>query len=344
MVTLADLARAAGCSTSTVSRALSGNPMIPSGTQDRIIKLAQEMDYRGSAMRHRLRPQRTIGLVVPSIRHANYYEDVSLLHDVLSDEGYRIILACHHHDPELDQQIVRSLIDHPIDGLIHVPCSPAGVEGYLGGATTFPVVELGVRSKSRHVDAVVIDERQGIRELVGHLLHLGHRRIAFLTGRQDLHLIQRRTRSFRNEIAKAGLSLRECPVVFGPASPPWFRQATLKLLNTADAPTALILGNRQIAVGSLMAFDEAGMRVPGQVSVAALTDEDFYSVSRPPLTSFDYPFREMGMMAAQLLLERLNPEADPDVEPRAVEFTGQLLRRRSTAPARTTSRRAAITT
>lgn len=315
--------------------------MISPRTTERITEIAARLGYDGNAaLRARLQRQRTIGLVLPSIHHSHYYGDASLLHDVLSDEGYKIVLACHHHDPELEEPIIRSLLEHPVDGLIQVPCTPGGIEQYLGEAPEIPVIELGAHSSSPSLDAVFIDERQGINELIDHLVELGHRRIAFLTGRQELHLIQTRASAFRLGVMRAGLNCEESPIIYGPASPSWFRQAVIKLLDAPHPPTALLLGNRQIAIGALLAFEETGVRVPEQLSAVALSDEDFYAISQPALTSFDYPFREMGMMAAQLLLERLHPRAESDHGPRIVQLSGQLRVRHSTAaPEKAAARR-----
>jgi LacI family transcriptional regulator len=332
MVTLEDIAGEVGCSVATVSRALSNNSRISTSTRARVHEVAERLGYSGSALlRAKLQRQRTIGLVIPSIRSGHYYEDVSLLHDVLSDEGYKIILSCHHNDPNRDKAILESLIEHPVDGIIHTPCSPKGYEDLLTLPAPIPIVELGSRAPSQHADMICADEDAAIREIVEHFIELGHTRVALFTGRKDLYHIRVRTESFRHVLANGNLLKRDCPIVYGPSSIQWFRNAMAELLGEPNRPTAVVLGNKPSLIGVLQATDEAGLGIPRDISLVSFTNEDWHTVTNPPLSTYVHPYQEMGMMAAQILKQRFSLDENTDAEPRIIRFSGEIIERQSTS-------------
>ena len=149
VATLSDIARQVGCSPATVSRALHGNPRISEATRKRVAEVAVQLNYRANATARSLRrgESRKVGLIIPDIRNSHYYEDTSLLHDALSAEGYRIILCCHRYDAAIDAEILTSLVEHEVDGLIHIPCTKEGAATVLGTDPQLPVVESGLRRK-----------------------------------------------------------------------------------------------------------------------------------------------------------------------------------------------------
>jgi len=334
MTTLEDVATDLGCSIATVSRALNNNPRISAKTRERVLETANRLGYHGTALlRATLQRQRTIGLVIPSIRNNHYYDDASLLHDLLSEEGYKIILSCHYNEIERDRQILTSLINHPVDGIIHTPCTPRGYEDVLALPIAIPIVELGARSSSQRADMICADEDGAIRELVEHLVGLGHTKIALFTGRKDLFHIRVRSDSFRLATANSGLHRRNCPIVYGPSSIQWFRDAMCDLLREHERPTAAILGNKPSLLGVLQATNEAGLSIPQDLSLVSFTSEDWHAVTTPALTSYVHPYQEMGMMAAQILKQRIEPGVSTDPEPRVIRFSGEIITRESTAAA-----------
>ena len=333
MATLEDVARDVGCSVATVSRALNDHPRISEKTRERVKEAANRIGYSGNALlRATLQRQKTIGLVIPSIRNSHYYDDASLLHDVLSDEGYKIILSCHHNEVARDKAILDSLISHPVDGIIHTPCTPKGYEDLLTLPVPIPIVELGARSPSQRVDMICADEDSAVSELVEHLTHLGHKRIALFTGRKDLFHIRVRSDSFRRAIAERDLLKRDCAIVYGPSSIQWFREAMCDLLHQEDRPTAAILANKPALIGAMQAVQQEGLRIPTDISFVSFTSEDWHTITSPALTTYVHPYQEMGMMAAQILKQRIEPGASTDPDPRVIRFTGEIITRESTAP------------
>jgi LacI family transcriptional regulator len=333
MVTLEDIATEVGCSVATVSRALANNPRISLKTRSVVLDTAVRLGYSGNALlRATLQRQKTIGLVIPSIRSGHYYEDASLLHDLLSDDGYKIILSCHHNDPDRDREILESLVHHPVDGIIHTPCTPRGYEDLLSEPPPIPIVELGSRASTQTADLICADEDGAIREIVEYLVSLGHKKIALFTGRKDLYHIRVRSDSFRLAAANHSLHKRDCPIVYGPSSIQWFRNAMADLLAEESRPSAVILGNKPALVGVLQSINERELKVPEDISLVSFTNEDWHTVTTPAMTTFVHPYQEMGMMAAQILKQRIEPGESSDLEPRVIRFSGEIIRRDSTSP------------
>lgn len=302
-------------------------------TRQRVAKAAEQVGYE-KASKSTLSPSgRLVGLVVPSIRNRHYYGDASLLHDVLLREGYKIILCCHENDADRDAQMLRSLVELPVTGIVHTPCTPAGAEGVFGGAIDIPIIELGTRSTSRRVDVVSTDEDAAMRDLVEHLVGLGHRRIALFTGRRTMFHIQVRASAFRTATGRAGLDERSCPVAYGPSSVDSFENQMEGFLGRPDAPTAAIVANKPGAIGVLLALKKVGRSVPEDFSLVGTTNEDWYAVTTPPITTYEHPFREMGMVAAELLLRRMTQPTNGRFEPNVVHFSGHLIARASTLAA-----------
>lgn len=336
MTTQNDIAREAGRSAATVSRALAGDPRINRATRIHIEEIASRLGYidyidrKFSRFRQRDK-RRAIGLVIPTILTNSFYEDTSLLHDLLSREGYSIILCVHHNNAEEDEAILNSLVAQSVDGIVHVPCTADGAQSVFNDIAPVPIVELGTRSPSKRLNLVTFDDDTALAELVAHVVSLGHQRIALFTGRKHLYHIQTRSRSFHRAISAASLIKTDCPVIFGPSSVQGSREEMLRLLDGPSRPTAIIVANKPASIGVLLALRERRVSIPKEMSIVGYLDEDWYAVGDPPITAYEHPLRDMGMMAAQILLQetRVNGE---EHEPRTVRFVGRLEIRESTAP------------
>lgn len=333
MVTLNDVALKAECTPATVSRALKNNPRISKATRERVFDLVLSMNYKGSAAARSLHARKTrrIGLIIPNLQISHYYHDVSLLHDALSREGYGVILGCHNYDPSKDAEIFRSLLENEVDAIIHVPCTRKGASGILRRDQRVLLVEFGLRSETEWAAAVYSDEKACVNESVDHLTRLGHERIAFITGRKEFYNAKVRSDLFMESLGRSNLSSAECNVYQGPASVQWAQDLVHEILDRSRPPTAMIVANSPALIGVLAALKQKGKTIPRDVSLIALSSEDWYGINDPPLTAYEFPYREMGMMAAQIVLERLRPTFDEDIELPVMGFSGRIIMRDSTS-------------
>jgi LacI family transcriptional regulator len=334
VITLRDVAREADCSVATASRALSHGIHVDTLTRDRVRQAAERLGYRSNLLARSLRKQKTgtVGLVIPTLDKLNYAAAVKLLHDELSAHDYQLILCCHRDDPELEAKALRALAERQVDAIVHVPFSAAGASGVLGRDISIPIVELSRRSTAANVDAVIGDDHLGGYEAARHLLENGHRRLALVIGDDRLTTMARRKSGFERAVIEAGLPPSDWSVRSDTSSIGWARDTTAALLESDLRPTGLIAGSNQLSVGLVRAVQEAGLSTPKNVSLVAFSNADWCEILSPPITSYEIPQAEMGHMAAQLLLNRLHPAIDYDLQPRIVSFAGRLVRRDSVGP------------
>lgn len=329
-----DIARIAGVSHSTVSRALRDSPLIPAETAERIKKVAQELGYRASAVARSLVTRKTeaIGVVVTSIADPFNGEVVAGIEEVANEHGYSVILATSQADPQREMAVARSFHERRVDGIV-VASSRVGAL-YLPTLSEMevPVVLLNNQHPSEFVRSVSIDNVDGARQVADHLIGLGHTEIAYIGDESGLESDAERLRGLTDAMTSAGLSLRPEFVVRGDGKPEAARRKAFELLASNPRPTAILCYNDMSALGVLKAASMRSIRVPEDLSISGFDDLFFAALMQPALTTVRQPMRELGRSAMQLLVDLLNGS-----EPEKTQLVkGELVVRQSTAkpPAR----------
>ncbi|HYZ16020.1 MAG TPA: LacI family DNA-binding transcriptional regulator [Candidatus Acidoferrum sp.] len=333
IATLRDVAKRAGLSPATVSRALSGHPYVDDDTRSRALRAARELGYRPNALARALRVQstQTIGLIIPDIRNDFFAESATVLQGALEERGYRLILCISNGDPAHDRSYLRTLVEHRVDGIVHVPSSPTDAHELEMGATRTALVELLRHSPQGRFDAIVSDDREGAAALTRHLLELGHRRIAMLTGPSSLSTTRYRVEGYRAALRDVGLNASDEIVLYGAYTPPSGYAQTREVLHREPRPTALFSSGSPLTSGVLRALADAKLRVPADLSLVAYEDPEWYAVSTPALTCYALPLREMGRVAAELITVLARGDGE-ERTPTVLRFSGHLVVRDSTAP------------
>jgi DNA-binding LacI/PurR family transcriptional regulator len=324
-VSIKDIARAAGVTHSTVSRALRGDRRISSATAQRIRQLAAEMGYTPSAVARSLvtRRTRTVGLVVTSIADPFVPAVIDGVEHTALEAGYTTILATSRSEPERELSVVRLLQERRVDGII-ITASRVGAL-YAGMLATMqvPVVLVNNQEEGEYLYSVSVDDVAGARMGVEHLLHIGHRRIAFIGCplRPSSHM--RRRQGYLEALAKEGL----------PANPGWLLEdasigddvergmlGMRHLLSLAERPTAVFCYNDMTAIGALREAQRQGIEVPADVSLLGFDGIREAELVQPSLTTLRQPRYEMGREAMTMLLKLLDgqPVHDQLFQPRLV--------------------------
>ncbi len=334
MATLRDVAKRAGLSAATASRALTGHPHVDETTRRRVVRIAAELGYRPNALARalRVRTTRTIGLIIPDIRNDFYAESATVLQGALEAHGYRLILCISNGDPEHDRSYLRTLAEHRVDGIVHVPSSPTDARDLDAGGRIIPIVELLRHSPDGGFDAVVSDDREGAAALTRHLVQLGHRRIAMLTGPDAYSTTRDRVAGYRDALHEVSLPQGAERALYGTYSPASGYALTREALAARPRPTAIFSGGSPLTSGVLRALAEARVRVPRDVSLVAYEDPEWYAISVPAMTCYALPLREMGRVAADRIVARVANAAVRESQPETLRFPGRLVVRDSTAP------------
>jgi DNA-binding LacI/PurR family transcriptional regulator len=335
-VSIKDIARLAGVSHSTVSRALRDSPLIPPQTTQRIKGIAAEMSYSASAVGRSLvtRKTETIGVVVTGIDDPFNGEVVAGIEEIANGYGYSVILATSQASPEREMRVVRSFGERRVDGIL-VASSRLGAN-YLTLLSELhvPVVLLNNQHPSEFVYSVTIDNFDGGYQAAQHLIELGHRKIAYIGDQSGLQSDTERRSGFKKAMRKVQLATPAEYLTRGDGRTSGGRECAQRLLALADRPTAIFCYNDMTALGAMEAAAERQLAVGRDLSIVGFDDLFFASFLQPPLTTVRQPKKKLGRRATELLMTLMKGgQAE-----RTVVMKGELIARGSSAaPSRLTS-------
>ena len=333
-VTIKDIAKRAGVSHSTVSRALRVNHLVSSETAGRIRDIAQDMGYRPSAVARSLKTKRTqvLGVIVSSISDPFFGEILNGIEESAQAGGYSLFIAASQHDPIKERQIVQTMMEQRTDGVIICSSSFSPEHGRQLLTYGFPVVVVNHQGSESFNYSIYHDDVDGSSQITRHLISLGHQRIAYLGNSQSGTTTQDRLRGFLDAMVNANLEVPESYIHHVEGGDPILGQESVAYFSKlTPRPTAIVCFNDMLAIGVLKGCQAAGLRVPEDVSVTGFDNITYSAFTTPCLTTFDQPKFSIGQEAAQLLLDLLQAEDGiiPDM-PNVKILQGKLLVREST--------------
>ena len=269
MVTIKDIAKAAGVSHTTVSRALKGNPAISPETRERIQGLARQMGYTPSAVAQSLLSQQThtVGMVVTTIADPFVVQVVEGVESVAQQAGYSVFLCTSHDDPEREMAVVETLHHRRVDVIIVTSSRVGSLYGERLDQIRVPIVLINNQGKGQYLYSVAVDDVQGAQLAVEHLIALGHRRIGYVGTDRRPRSSQRRLTGYQKALDQAGI-MPDSALIPPPVSKNDIRQGeeALERLLSTDA-SAVFCYNDLIAIGLLVACRRRGISVPQELSV-----------------------------------------------------------------------------
>ena len=333
-ITIKDIAKRAGVSHSTVSRALRVNHLVASETALRIRQVAQEMGYRPSAVARSLKTNRTqvLGVIVSSISDPFFSEILNGIEVSAQAGGYSLFIAASQHDPVKERQIVQTMMEQRTDGVIICSSSFSPEHGRQLLSYGFPVVVVNHQGSESFNYSIYHDDVDGSSQITRHLISLGHKRIAYLGNAQSGRTTQDRLRGFLDAMTEASLPVPESYIhhVEG-GEPNLGAESVAYFAKLTPRPTAIVCFNDMLAIGVLKGCEQAGLSVPKDLSVTGFDNITYSAFTIPCLTTFDQPKLSIGQEAAQLLLDLLQAENRIIPEtPNVKVLQGKLLVREST--------------
>jgi len=333
LTSIKDIARAAGVSHSTVSRALRGSPLVNAKTSALIKKIAAERGYTPSAVARSLvsRHTNTIGVVCTSVADPFVGEVVAGIEELALMHGYAVFLANCHADPEREMRVVRAFHERRVDGILVTASRVGALYMPLLAEMKVPIVLINSQHPDPFVYSVTIANHDAGREATRHLLRLGHRRIAYMGDRFGFQSDAERMAGYRRALTEARLRFRRELVVRGDGGAEGGTRAMLELLSLPEPPTAVFCYNDMQAFGAMRAARDHGIKVPRDLSVVGIDDLFLSTYTDPPLTTVAQPKQEMGRTAMQILLSLIAGEDRKST----VTLPGKLILRNSTAPPKT---------
>lgn len=311
-VTIRDVAAQAGVSVATVSKVLNQRYGVAAETLARVQAVIKELGYEASLVAQSLRNHRTnvIGILVADIEPFST-ELLKGAADAIRGTGFELVVYSaggRTGDPQgWEQRYLRRLSGTLVDGAVLV--TPAvDLEGLPGT----PVVAVDPHTGRSPLPTVDSDNLHGGQLATEHLISLGHKRIALLTGREDLKSAQQRETGYRRALAAAGIAVQENLIRRGDYDHDVAAESARVLLSSADRPTAVFAANDITAIATIEAALELGLRVPDDLSVVGFDNIPESALCTPPLTTVQQPIREMGRRAITLLVRLINGEEPED--------------------------------
>jgi DNA-binding LacI/PurR family transcriptional regulator len=332
--TIYEVARRAGVSTATVSRALNGSGPLSPAARAAVDAAVRDLGYRPNKVARSLvtRSTQTLALMLPDITNPFYPGLVAGVQEAARRRGHLVLLCTADGDPDGEATYLDLLRERLVDGALVDGLALRGERLAAIVRSGFPIVSLDRELDAEGVALVRADHEGGARQATEHLLGLGHRRIAHVTGTDGLGITAARLAGYRGALAAAGVKARKRLVAEGDFTEAGGAAAVRRLLEAGERFTAVFAANDLSAVGALRALRECGLRVPRDVSVVGFDDVALCEWVVPSLTTVRQPAGAIGARATELLLDLVAGQEEPQGP---VVLPTELVERASTAaPAR----------
>ena len=306
MYTIRDIARLAGVSVATVSGVLNNKPTVKPVLVDRVKKAMEALDYHPDQVARSLRVRRTctVGMVIADVTNPFFTDVIRGVEKEAQSNGYSVILCDSNEDPTLERHYLSTLFSRRVDGVLLAPTSsPSAQESRIH--KRFPIVLIDRVPPGFTGDAVMTDNFSAAYDGTRHLIALGHRQIAIITGHLNLSNGLDRLEGFRKALQEEHLALPDKYLQKGDFQLGSGYRCGLELMQLPVPPTAIFSCNNKMTLGLMRALGELHVSCPEAVSVLGFDDFEWSAYFTPRLTTIAQPTYEMGRQAMEILLRKL---------------------------------------
>ena len=303
MATIKDIAKEAGVSISTVSYALNNDSKVSEKTKQKILEVAEQLNYRPSGIARYLKKQnmQTIGIFLNDLGGPFYSELINGVQEVVSSNGYDLI-ACSTYGGS-QSAANRFLREKFLDGaIINAPSIPNEIILSVA-CQEFPVVVLDRRLDGEFIYSVLIDNTQGAFDAVSHLVEKGYKKIGYVSGPSNSFDNMERFKGYRRALEQFGLVFEPKWNIQGRFTEKGGYQAIKMLMNNGELPEAIFSANDEMAVGIIQGLKEAGLKVPDDLAIVGFDDIEIASYTQPKLTTIRHPNYDWGALAAHTVFQ-----------------------------------------
>lgn len=306
-VTMREVAERADVSVATVSHVLNKTRFVSRETQQRVLRAIRELNYRPNVLARTVRRRRTntVGVVMCDLENPFMVEILRGIEIVLAVNGFDMLVTNTNYNEEWEQNALEMLYGKQVDGIILVPGKGRGIDLRFLIDFGVPLVVLDKRVSYEEVDLVEVTNREGSRELVRHLISLGHRRIGIIAGPPDTSTGWERLLGAFEAAKEEGISREQFLVFEGDFFKESGARAVQEFLALPSPPSVIYACNYSMGIGAFEAIKALGLRIPEDVGFAIFDDLPWFAYLAPPLTAVFQPALEVGKVGAELLIERL---------------------------------------
>lgn len=316
MISITDVAKAAGVSTATVSRVLHNSDAVKPATRDQVLAVIDQMNYKPNALARQMRTQKTktVIVIVPDLGNTFFSEILYGIEKCATKHGYQILIANMHNQPSIEKYYFKAVQEHSVDGVISLSASVAKrlMEQV---AKEHPIVVACQYLESDNIPNITIDNISAAESITNHLIQLGHKQIAHIAGPPTIPLYKDRLNGYISALTKNNIPIDLEMVSFGESSIQHGYDGMKNLLESGKSFSAVFTAGDIMAVGAIKAIKDAGLRVPQDCAVVGFDDIEISAFCDPPLTTVRQPRYQIGETAFKMLLKLMNKSQlnDPQV-------------------------------
>ena len=329
MPTMAEVARCAGVSVSTVSHVVNRTRFVSPEKAKLINDAIAAMGYQPNELARSLKVASTnsVGLAISAISNPYFTDIICAVEAECARLGLMVFLSDTQEDPDRELQVVRAFHQRRVDGVILAPSgSPQRAIDYLADKK-LPCVLID-RFADDRFDQIGVENETAMHALIDHVASFGHKRIGYIAGQPGLATTRERIEAFRASLAANGLECLPRYVSAENVDTASATASTHAILSLPEPPTALVTGNNMTTIGAVRAIREKGLSIPRDISLVGFDDFEWADCFEPRLTLVEQPCTDIGRQAAALLSERI---ASSHAAPRAVRLQARLQARESCA-------------
>lgn len=328
------VSKRAGVSTATVSRVLNGSSKVRKETSERVRKVIAELNYvpNNSARNLRIGRSEMFGLIVSDIKNPFFPELIDHFEALAAARNIDVVFSHTNYNSQRLANCIQRLVERNVDGIAVMTSEADEAALQIAKQRRIPLVLLNQPAFGSTYGNVLVDYARGYREAVAHLVKLGHRNIAFLSGPDELSSVRRRRKAFEAAARKFGIATGDHQVISGDLKVEGGRAALEIMLSRKPRPTALVAANDLMAIGALLAATAAGVNVPKDLSIVGFDDLPLATLTHPQLTTIHLSRQEIAAKAFSQLVHLLQKNGSEAARAER-RILPRLLVRASTGPA-----------
>ncbi len=318
---------------STISKALRDYPDISDEKKKDIRKLAKKTGYLPNSVAQSLQSgkTKTIGVIVPEIKHDFFSSVLDGVEDIAFKAGYSIFVCKSNEDYIREIINTRTLLSYSVAGIIvSISQNTKNVKHFIDvQSRKIPLVFFDRVSNSIKANKVIVNDEHGAYTAVKHLIKSGYKRIAHLAGPKYLDMSKKRFKGYKSALQKAGFPFVEDYVIYGGFDEEDGVRGFKQLMKLKPIPDALFCVNDPVAMGVFMQCKKNKIRIPKDLAIVGFSDNPIVSLINPPLTTISQPAYEMGTIAAKMLLDEIQDKKG-DYKPKVIKLKTKLVVRKTT--------------
>ena len=304
--TIRDVAARAGLSVGTVSKYINGKA-VKESTRLAIEEAIKELDFHPNNIAKGLRNAKSfsIAILLPMLDSMFCTSMISSIESTLSPLGYSVIVCECHNNAEMELRKTQYLIDRMVDGIVLIPYSLNGKQIEMIQKNNIPLIVLDQEIQNHQTDCIVLDNEIAGYESTHHLIELGHKDIAIITGNYNHYTTIGRLKGYKKAMVEAGLTPSNEYIQCGDYSIDGGYEAMIRLCRTKKRPTAIFISNYDMTIGAYLAINYLNLKIPEDISVIGFDNFPLANVVNPPLSFAEQPTNIMGTEAGKLLYRRI---------------------------------------